>query len=230
MFGEKSLIQQLHARHRQNSMPFGGRVVPIETRDPSVEIIERTPPTLQQRLLDLPIADAELKKRRQKLVAALGALTMEAEELIEEVNEQRTAGLEEELETIRAAGRNQQKIVATLKADHDQTVLAMRNAREQVEDLTERLKDLQSQRIDRWSGKPERTAHQKKIDAAQGQLRVVSSKLVSAGQAQQAAWQELNEAQAAMKTISDAEFRCRGALSGRSYRDPEFGLEVAPTI
>lgn len=216
--------------HLTDNAPFGGSVVPVETRDPAVEIIERTPPSLQQRLLAVPIADPKLRQRRQTLVSELAAATMQAEDFLEEITTQRHAALENELEEIRAQGRQQLAVVEQLQIEHERAVMNVRNLREESENLGEQVKNLRRAPISKWASKETRAARQKKIVKLQEQLNALVRDIVVAGQQQQAAWHELGEAREVMNEISNAEARIRGQLSGKPYTDPEYGMVVSPII
>jgi hypothetical protein len=229
MFMQKPLSQRLFDRHLQSHIPppFAGRVASVESSNPAVEIVERVGPTLQQQLLDLHIADPKLSRRRMDIAASLGALSLEASELIEQAQQERQETLEADLETIRSDGRQQLEIIEALTQDHHQKVNAFMNLREGHSTLTEQIADLKRVRLPRFASKQDRQAHRRKIDNLQKRLSSLTSEVAAAGQEQHRAFEDLEAAQGAMRKISDAEIRCSGALSGQTYRDPEFGLPIA---
>jgi hypothetical protein len=226
----KPISEILFQDHINNHTPFAGRVRHVENSNPRVQVVERVGPSLQQQLLDLHIADPELSKRRMEIAASLGALSLEAKELIEQAQQERQETLEDDLETIRSNGRQQLQIIEALEADHQRKMFDFLNLREQHSALGEQVADLKRARLPRFSSKADREARQRRIDSLQGQLRELTSEVATAGQEQLRSAEDLNEAQAAMRKISDAEIRCAGALSGGPYRDPETGLPVSPTV
>jgi hypothetical protein len=226
----KPMSELLFQDHIHNHSPFGGRVRPVDNANPRVEVIERVQPTIQERLMNLVIEDAELKRRRREIVGPLADLTMKAEELIAEVEKNRTQTLEDNLEQIRSAGRQQLEIIEALEADHQRKMFDFMNLREQHGALSEQIADRKRARLPRFASKQDRQAHQRRIDNLQKQLRSLTDEVATAGQEQQRTFEDLEAAQAAMRKISDAEIRCSGALSGQNFVDPELGLPVKATV
>jgi hypothetical protein len=205
---------------RPSSMPV---IRPARNEQPKTSILAR--------LLQLKPEEPELKDRLRLLIAELGPLLAEADELEQVITEQRMKSLKAQHLEIRKLGRRHSAVLAQLQQESANAELFLRNlllAQEGASTALRNMRDMEQrgQHVVRWASDEELGQWEAEIAKAKQRINKANEKVADAVLARNQAHALAEAGEKEMARIGQEEIRLRNEITGQPYTDPEFGLAV----
>lgn len=198
--------------------------------------IEETPetamdaPNVLAAIGSLPAYSEELQKLKSELLALAEPLQQKIDDLVAKDRAERHGKLDEDLERARAEGRSQEKIVTQAEREYwtaENQFVESENAR-RLANL--KLREHRERQPRRFASKSERAAHDGKEKELIKICGEVDRDHVAALRDRNRAAAEFEVEKQKLANIGQRVEALEGQISGRPFRDPEFGLMVPEQV
>lgn len=238
----KPLTQVLHEQMTTVVPPGLGQVFhpnmpmpePEPAADPSAERKKAAPLTIRQIVLGkfstLQPITPKMQRELQKRLSQALTICSEWDEWLAKCAKEITDELERQHRDCREQGRAQLKVVRDLQ----QRVQVSHNQIDaNVAEHTAKLREIEQAQealngVSRWTSDEDCEALAQKVEAAKAKLREFLPDEQAAFEVNRRLANELEQAEARMKEISDEEIRLRHAITGARFLDPELALSSEP--